>query len=108
MCDCVNIEIGSYGNQLCVVDLPEHMSKYKAKQGGASSICLDKCIADEVKELWALGITTTGCCCGHNKILGYIGVIDQDIERMEGLGYSVACNPCRPESRDSFIPKSLP
>jgi len=54
-----------------------------------------------------LGITTTGCCCGHNKLYGFIGVVDEDIEEMIGLGYEVAFNPSRPNDKDSFLPKSI-
>jgi len=105
MCKCINIEIGSYDNQVEVMPLP-HMSAYKAKVGGADTICLDRCIAEEIKYLWSLGITTTGCCCGHNKEIGYIGVIEKDIRKMKRLGYRVILNPIRPNDEDSFIPNS--
>lgn len=45
------------------------------------------CIADEVESLWNAGIRTTGCCCGHGKYLGFIQVVDEDIEKMNKLGY---------------------
>lgn len=108
MCNCKNVEVGSYGNQVEVKNLPSHMAAYKAKQGGANTICLDKCIAAEVKRLWSEGITTTGCCCGHNKVDPYIGVISEDIPKMKALGYSVAFNIMRPGDEDQFCPKSVP
>lgn len=104
MCQCENIEIGSYGNQVELM-LPPHMAAYKAKQGGATTICVDTCLAEEVKYLWSIGITTTGCCCGHNKVEPYIGVIDSDIPRMKELGYKVQFNHSRQNDEDSFIPK---
>lgn len=66
--------------------------------------CLDRCIAEEVMMLWILGITTTGCCCGHGKVPPYIGVIDSDIPRMKAYGYSVSFNHMRPDDEDSFTP----
>jgi hypothetical protein len=53
------------------------------------TICIDKCIVEEVQSLWALGISTVGCCCGHNKPIGYIQVIKSDEEKMIELGYKV-------------------
>jgi hypothetical protein len=104
MCNCNNIEIGSFGNQVEITELPPHMAAFKNKMGGAPSICLDRCIAEEVQHLWSLGITTTGCCCGHNKQEGYIGVIDDDIPRMKALGYKVHFNPIHPFAEDAFTP----
>lgn len=31
------------------------------------SICIDACITEEIKSLWAKGIETVGSCCGHNR-----------------------------------------
>ena len=57
---------GEYTNQITITDLPLQMSDRKLEQGGnPESICLDFCVAGEVIHLWSLGITTTGCCCGH-------------------------------------------
>jgi hypothetical protein len=105
ICKCINVEFGSYDNQVEIKDLPPHMAIHKSKQGGAPSICLDACVADEIQYLWSIGITTTGCCCGHNKAEGFIGVIDEDIPRMKQLGYKVHHNSCRPNDEDEFIPK---
>lgn len=109
MCRCQNIEVGSYDNQVCITDLPPHMADYKVLQGGARSICIDACLEHEVKQLWCMGITTTGCCCGHNRGIEYpyIGVVSYDIERMKAMGYKVQLNPLRPVDEDSFIPKTV-
>ena len=100
MCDCVNVEMGSYNNQ---VELPRpgHMPSTR----GFTSVWVDACLKDEILYLWSLGITTTGCCCGHNKVEGYIGVSDSDIHKMKEMGYKVAFNSCRPNDEDSFKPK---
>lgn len=91
-CSCENVEIGSYDNQ---VELVLHGKR----------ICVDRCLKDEIQHLWNLGIVTTGCCCGHNKLDGYIGVLPEHIERMKSLGYQVAPNSCRHGDEDSFYPK---
>lgn len=106
MCSCVDIEIGSYNNQVEVFDLPEHMKAYSSKYSNAKSICIDKCLQEEIINLWLLGITTTGCCCGHNKLSGYIGVIESDIIYMKQMGYKVLKNELRPNDQDSFIPNT--
>lgn len=106
MCSCINIEVGSYDNQTELIP-PPHMTVYKSRQGGAPTICIDKCLEDEIKGLWELGITTTGCCCGHNKVPAFIGVIDDDIQRMKEFGYKRQHNPCRPDDNDSFVPHSI-
>ena len=30
-------------------------------------VCIDMCIIDQIKALWAVGCQTLGCCCGHGK-----------------------------------------
>lgn len=91
-----------YRNQITISDLPTHMEDCKLSAGGASSICLDFCIAGEVIQLWSVGITTTGCCCGHSRGLEYIGVIPEHEYRMVELGYEYIN-----KSNGSFKPKSI-
>lgn len=106
ICSCKNAEIGSYDNQIELLR-PTHMI---GRNEGSSSdiICVDKCLKDEILLLWNKGIRTTGCCCGHNKLPAYIGVIDDDIEKMKQLGYEVILNNLYPDREDSFKPKSNP
>lgn len=52
-----------------------------------TNILVDECLADEIESLWNKGIRTAGCCCGHGKYLGFINVYQDDIEKMEHLGY---------------------
>jgi len=99
MCNCINVKIGSYGNQI-MVDRPKCMVGRAGGSSNPDKLCLDKCIAEEVQYLWSLDIRTTGCCCGHNKQVGYIGVIGEDIEFMEKLRYKVL------DDRGNFVPKS--
>ncbi len=95
-CTCEDVEPGTYANQI-LVHAPAHMPK-------DNGYCLDKCIAEEVMILWQLGITTTGCCCGHGKPIAFIGVDDADIPRMKAWGYQVHLNSTRPGNEDSFAP----
>lgn len=107
-CDCIDVEMGSYKRQVMITDLPDHMKAYKEKAGGdPNSICVDECIYAEVRNLWSLGITTTGCCCGHNRQAPYIGVIPADIDRMKEMGYIVQHNPSRPGDEDTFYSKTI-
>ena len=94
MCNCVNVKMGSYDNQVTL------------KMPNGQLMGIDKCIADEIKYLWSLGIKTTGCCCGHNITEGYIGVIDKDIEIMKKGGYKVRFNMNNLSDERNFIPKS--
>lgn len=73
-------------------------------------ISVDACIADEISELWTKHhIRTTGCCCGHGSLLGFIEVEENDIKKMENLGY---CHYIYHElfggyqRQDAFIPKT--
>ena len=81
MCDCVDVEIGSYDNQIKIIPF------WKKK-----SICIDKCLKDEIIYLWDQGIKTTGCCCGHNKVKPMINVNYKSEERMLKLGYEFWVN----------------
>mgnify|MGYP001116736770 CR=1 FL=1 len=64
---------------------------------------------DEIEELWRKGIRTTGCCCGHGIWLGFIEVVDEDITKMEQMGYVHYIYERElggKERMDAFIPKS--
>ena len=104
MCNCVNIKMGSYDNQI-MVNRPECMMG-RTEGSCNSKICLDRCIAEEIQYLWSCGIRTTGCCCGHNIQEGYIGVIDKDIEFMKKSGYKIGFNKQNLNDEKNFIPKS--
>jgi len=110
MCNCKNITPQSaecYAQQI-VVDIPDHMGEYKQRRleaGLSSTICIDPCIIEEIQALWRLGITTFGCCCGHNLSNPMVNVSDQDIERMLELGYLQEHHD--PSRKDTFRLKSV-
>lgn len=95
-CNCVNVEFGSYDNQV-ELPRPSHMPTIR----GVNTICVDTCLKDEIMYLW--------CCCGHNKgdIYPYIGVDEKDIQKMKQLGYVIQPNNIYPEREDGFMPKSI-
>jgi hypothetical protein len=64
-------------------------------------ISVDDCLADEIEALWGIGVRTTGCCCGHGKTSGSIGVEKVDIPTMIKLGYKPLNGKV-----DMFFPKS--
>ena len=71
---------------------------------------IDDCIVEEIQSLWRLGIHTLGCCCGHNKNIGFIQVERTDLQKMLDLGYKWYHNYLEEfggkERFDAFIPKS--
>lgn len=108
MCKCKNVEFGSYDNQM-ILDIPNIVTlrMNNPERTIRKTVCVDTCLVNEIKYLWSLGIATTGCCCGHNKRDGYIGVEDKFIPRMKELGYNVYFNELYPEREDSFISKTV-
>lgn len=107
-CACIGIEIGSYDNQVLLRPPPGLIFRNTPDREPAVGLSIDACLAGEVAALWAAGIRTTGCCCGHNRALPFIGVVADDIAAMKALGYQVAFNASRPGDEDSFQPLSLP
>lgn len=107
MCNCKSVEMGSYDNT-AALEAPAHMEAWRRMCGHkdlADVVCVDRCLENEIKGLWAHGITTTGCCCGHNKNLGYIGVREKDAPKMLELGYTHHRGCMYPETH--FHPKSV-
>lgn len=110
-CNCKNVEIQSYDNQV-TMELPTNIVIHKNDPDKTirKFVSVDKCLANELMYLWKIGIRTTGCCCGHKKALPYIGVYEDDIQKMIDLGYVVQTNCCGIDDmnrQDSFYPKSI-
>lgn len=82
MCECKNVEIGSYTNQTIL----------SSPNWDRNDICVDTCLKDEILKLWSLGGVTTGCCCGHNKVEPMINVDKNSIKLMEIMGYNYTIN----------------
>lgn len=98
-CDCIDIEVGSFDNQVEIT----HPNL-------SHPIMVDKCIAEEIKDLLDKGIKTIGSCCGHNTTIPSIIVAPESVKQMEKLGYIHGFNPCIPRGYGSdlmFFPKSV-
>ncbi len=99
MCNCKNVDVGSYDNQI-QIDHPSLLHP----------IWVDACIADEVIFLLHYGVKTIGSCCGHNKTVPSIAVAPESVKRMEELGYKHHLNACVRRgsySRSYFYAKSV-
>lgn len=94
-CDCHNVELGSYDNQV-VLKAPVWSSH--------ETICVDTCVSKEICQLWEMGIITYGCCCGHNVTESMVNVDDKDIDKMLSMGY--VQNHSDPTRKDTFRLKS--
>lgn len=92
MCNCKNITPQTkecYAQQV-LLDIPPHMEAYKQsrlKNGMSPQVCIDKCVVDEIKELWSKGIITYGCCCGHNTYESMVNVDENNSNDMLEMGY---------------------
>lgn len=89
---------------------PKNFIPFNIGSGYKSNFQIDGCLSSEILSLWSKGIKTTGCCCGHGKVLGYIGVTDDCIEIMEELGYQHYLFDDSfggVERKDTFIPKTI-
>lgn len=74
-CHCVNVEFGSYDNQVVM------------RHPSGKLVCIDTCIATEIGWLWHQGINTINSCCGHRKIAPSVIVDEKDYDKMDNLGY---------------------
>lgn len=80
-CQCIDVAPGSFTNQI----------ELKPWWGGAP-VGVDRCLAGEIKKLWAARVKTTGSCCGHNRARPMINVAPEYHARMVALGYSFWIN----------------
>lgn len=103
MCNCVNVEMGSYDN-VVILDTPPHMDGYRQRRNAAGlsgdNIQVDRCIAAEIQELWSKGILTYGSCCGHNKTESMVNVAPIQAGYMLAMGYVM--NHGDPNRHDTF------
>lgn len=62
-CRCQSYNRPDWGGDKPEVILPK--PEWSSRENG---VCVDACIADTILMLWANGIVTGGCCCGHNRM----------------------------------------
>lgn len=84
MCDCKDIEIGTYDNQVTLKNW-----------WNLEYVSIDTCLREEILHLWSKKVRTTGCCCGHNKSKPYINVNGESAIIMINLGYEYWVNEHR-------------
>lgn len=98
-----------YNCKKIVIKPPCNFIKCNCSEEYKETVLIDGCLTDEIKTLWNKGVKTTGCCCGHGRELGYIGVTDDCIHKMYELGYQNYIFPDAfggTERKDAFIPKT--
>ena len=63
MCDCQSYNRPDLGGTV-----PERVLPYAKyfPNSARDTVCVDDCIADMMEKLWAAGVVTGACCCGHN------------------------------------------
>jgi len=68
-----------------VFDLPEGMRESHEPK----KVYIDTCIVKQIEALWAAGIETSGCCCGHGNKNPSVVVVERysynDITRVVGV-----------------------
>ena len=52
----------------------EISGEFGVDEQGRRCFSLDACIVPAVEILWAAGIRTTGCCCGHGSGHGVVSI----------------------------------
>jgi hypothetical protein len=61
--------------------------KHRLQESMNTAVSIDTCIVEAIEQLWDKGIETTGCCCGHNYMRGWVSVHPDDYAAMFELGY---------------------
>jgi len=63
MCNCKSYNWDKIGSIVAaILTLPKWCDVGRENR----TVCIDKCIVGVIVYLWAHGIETLGCCCGHN------------------------------------------
>lgn len=75
-------------------------------------VFIERCILNEIKQLWKQGIKTLCSCCGHGlSYNAFITVDKADADRMIAMGYESppdlleVCDNC--DAGVMFVPKSV-
>tara|TARA_R110000850_G_scaffold238204_1_gene362882 strand:+ start:492 stop:833 length:342 start_codon:yes stop_codon:yes gene_type:complete len=66
MCNCRYASDPATGVPEAVLDQAKYFP-----DTGAPQVAVDQCIAEVIERLWAAGVRTGGCCCGHNGTRGF-------------------------------------
>ena len=104
------IMANQYNCEKVVLKPPPNFIPQNGCDGYKDTVCVDKCLAEEIKSLWDNNIVTLGCCCGHGRNLGFIQVAEGYIDMMLLMGYQNYIYEDEYggiERKDAFIPKSV-
>ena len=93
---CGGVEFG-VGKNKVKIQIPDSWETNKKSR----IISVDVCMVVDLKNLWDKGIRTVECCCGHNRVDGYIAVDDKSIPLMLEMGYKNITK--KQERKDLFI-----
>ena len=108
MCNCVDIEFGSYDNQTLLGYYPimrEYRDNRVAAGLSGDGIPVDTCLVEQIIELWKAGVRTYGCCCGHNKADGFINIDPDDLPKARVLGLDLYEFPGNGLRQDTVKPR---
>lgn len=98
-----------YNCEIVTLKPPPGFIPNNYREGYKETVCVDKCLKEEIEFLWSNNIVTKGCCCGHGRKLGFIQVAEGCIDKMISMGYQ---NYIYEDAyggvkrRDAFIPQS--
>lgn len=56
---------------------------------GRPTVAVDRCIAPQIEALWAAGVRTRACCCGHNNQVPMAPMVALDDPTDAGLAFAV-------------------
>lgn len=89
---CKKSEIGAY--ECCVKT--------------AHGYCCDTCLQSELHDLWRVGVSTIGSCCGHGRKQAFIQVTSKDVQKMHELGYKQKEDDGSADGQETyvFVPKT--
>lgn len=79
MCKCksYNKKVKGAKHPNVILEVPKRLRTKRVDDGTEQrTIAVDKCMAKRLVSLWAAGLQTMNCCCGHNKFMPTIIIPD--------------------------------
>lgn len=78
MCKCksYNTKVKGAKHPNVILEVPKHLRTKRLDGTEQRTIAVDKCMAKRLVSLWAAGLQTMNCCCGHNKFMPTIIIPD--------------------------------
>lgn len=79
MCKCksYNTKVKGAKHPNVILEVPKRLRTKRLDGTEQRTIVVDKCMAKRLVSLWAAGLQTMNCCCGHNKFMPTI-IIPED------------------------------